>query len=214
MKESKEDLAIMIGSRVKEARKRAGLTLKQLADATELTSPFLSRVENGLLMPSIPTLRTISLTLRVDIEYFFRSQNEKGYVISRGGSRKAQTSDLGFQLELVFEQAGESFLMFMEPAVLISQKSTQPENWELVTHEGQEFMYVLEGKLELLVGKERHVMKKDDAAYWQGKTPHKVLAMGKKPVRTLNVHLVPGKRGGTFRLKSDDDFGERNGGTE
>ena len=57
--ENKNDLARRIGKRGKELRKQSGLTLKRLAEETKLSVPLLSRIENGLLMPSIQTLQEI-----------------------------------------------------------------------------------------------------------------------------------------------------------
>ena len=65
-------------------------------------------------------------------------------------------------------------------------------------YEGQEFMYVLEGRIELFLGEKRYILKKGDAGYWNGSIPHMGFRLGKKPAKTLNVHLIPGMRVGTF----------------
>lgn len=199
--ENKGEFAKQIGNRIKELRKEAGLTLKQLAKATELSAPLISKIENGLAMPSLPTLRLIADALKVNPGYFFRDEDERGYVISRQGNRKIVVSERGptrkisYELELLAEGMENPF---MEPAIVTLMGKDQDKEVELATHSGQESMYVIEGRMELTLGEKKYTLKKGDAAYWNGSVPHKGISLSKKPAKTLNVHLVPGKRTGTF----------------
>lgn len=196
--EKREELARRIGNKVREIRKESGLTLKQLAEATELSTALLSRVENGLAMPSIPTLQVIGDVLKVDVGYLFRQDEDRGYVVSRQGSRRCIISQRGYGLEFLAEGMDNSF---MEPGIMTAKPKNQEKEVETATHEGQEFMYVLEGRLELSLGTKKYVLKKGDAAYWNGSVPHKGISLSEKPARTLNVHLVPGRRSGTFQTR-------------
>ena len=199
--ENKDEFAKQIGNKIKELRKAAGLTLKQLAKATELSAPLISKIENGLTMPSIPSLRVIADALKVNTGYFFRDEEERGYVISRQGNRKIVVSERGpskkisYELELLAEGMVNPF---MEPAIVMLMGKDQDKEIELATHEGQESMYVIEGRMELTLGEKKYTLKKGDAAYWNGSVPHKGISLSKKPAKTLNIHLVPGKRTGTF----------------
>ena len=87
---------------------------------------------------------------------------------------------------------------FMEPAIVTLMGKDQDKEVELATHAGQESMYVIEGRIELTLGEKKYTLKKGDAAYWNGSVPHKGISLSKNPAKTLNVHLVPGKRTGTF----------------
>jgi len=198
--DKKDELARRIGSKIKEIRKESGLTLKQLADATELSPALLSRVENGLAMPSIPTLQMIADSLKIDIGYLFKSEGEKRYVISRKGSRKVSYSERGstgkttYEVELLAEGMENPF---MEP-IIATLLARDDEDFSAVSHGGQEVMYVLEGSVELTLGEKKVVLRKGDAAYWDGDIPHKGISLSKKPARSLNVHLIPGRRVGSF----------------
>ena len=77
----------------------------------------------------------------------------------------------------------------------------QKSEVEVSVHEGQECRYVIEGKLELFLNSKKYSLKKGDAAYWNGSIPHKGMSVGKKPARTLNVHLIPGKHIETFETE-------------
>lgn len=196
----KNDLALRIGSRLKGLRKTLGFNLKQLAEATNLSPPLFSRIENGLVMPSIPTLQTISNILKVDLGYFFKKEEDRGYVITRQGRRKMTYSKRGskkkaiYGLELLAEGMENPF---MEPCI-VTEFAGPHEDFPLAKHDGQEFIYVLEGKLELTLGEKKIALNKGDAAYFIGEIPHGGKSLSKKPARTINVHLIPGTRIGTF----------------
>jgi quercetin dioxygenase-like cupin family protein len=93
----------------------------------------------------------------------------------------------------------------MEPAVVTAKGKDQDDQVALAVHDGQEFMYVLEGKIELTLGTRNHILKKGDAAYWYGDIPHKGISLSKHAVRTLNIHIIPGKRVGTFKTSADQN---------
>ena len=200
---NKEDLTKKIGRRVRELRKDSGLTQKRVAEATGLSPGLLSRIENGLVMPSIPTLQTTANVLNVDIGYFFRDEDERKFVVTLPGHRRSVVSTSGrhghpaYELELLAENMNNPF---MEPAIVTyvgDDSQVAPR-----THDGQEFMYVLQGKVKLTLGTREYTLTRGHAAYWNGSTPHKAVALGNKTARSLHVHLIPGKWTGTFRYDS------------
>ena len=194
--ENKISLAKKIGNRIKELRKQAGLTLKQLAEASGLTSGTLSKIENGLAMPSIPTLQVIADALKTDVGYFFKEEDEKGYFISRRGKRKVSYSERGSKGKITYEVESLTEGMenpFMEP-VIVTLVSRKNEDLEVVRHGGQELLYIIEGKIEFTLGEKKLILKKGDSAYFNGDIPHKAISLSKKPAMALNVLLVPGRR--------------------
>jgi len=198
--ENKDILARKIGSKVKELRRGSGLTQKRLAEATDLSPGLLSRIENGLAMPSIPTLQTISNALKTEVGYFFKHKEEEGYIVTHPGKRRIVISKSGpqdkiaYELELLAEGMKNPF---MEPAI-VTHVGKDGEVEERI-HDGQEFMYVLEGRIKLTLGSKEFTLKKGNAAYWNGTVPHKGINMGTKPARALHVHLIPGRWTGTFQ---------------
>jgi len=202
-KEHKDNLARRIGSRLKELRKSIGLSLKQLTEETKLSTPLFSRIENGLVMPSIPTLQKISDILKVDIGYFFKEEEERGYVVSYQGARKVVYSEraskgkISYEIELLADGFDNPF---MEP-VIVTLVGAEDEV-DIITHGGQEFLYVLQGKMELTLGMNKFRLKKGDSVYFNGSIPHKGISLSKKLARTLNIHVIPGRRIGTFQTNN------------
>jgi len=200
---NKNALAGRIGKNLKALRQGLGWNQKSLAAASGLSSTLISRIESGLVMPSIATLQEIADSLKSDIAYFFKGEGARGYVITRKGSRKVTYGKRGskgkvtYGLELLAEGMENPF---MEPCIVTEFAGPQDE-FQLAKHDGQEFVYVLEGKLELTLGEKRFVLNEGDAAYFIGEIPHGGRSVSKKSARTLNVHLIPGSRIGTFHLR-------------
>ena len=195
---NQDALAGRIGANLKTLRLESGLSQKSLAEATQLSPTLISRIESGLVRPSIATLELIAQSLKVDIGFFFQDEEKGQYWISQKEKRKTVPYQRGYNIETLVDGMENRF---MDPAIITLKEKGEEEKVELATHEGQEFMYVLEGKVEVILGSKRFVLKQGDAAYWNGSVPHKGVSLGKKPARTLNVHLIPGKRTGTFMLR-------------
>lgn len=205
---AKNNLAKRIGSRLKQIRKQSGLTQKRLAEGTGLSSALLSRIENGLTVPSIPTLEMITKTLKVEIGYFFKEEKGDRYIISSCAKRRVILSrnqynqKPAYELELLTEGMKDPF---MEPFIVSSVG--KEEEVEARTHDGQEFMYVLEGRVKLNLDGEVFLLKKGDAAYWNGVVPHKATSLGKRVAKSLHVHLIPGCWTGTFQFEDRNRMG-------
>jgi transcriptional regulator with XRE-family HTH domain len=197
---NKDALAGRIGKNLKALRQGLGLSQKNLAAASGLSPTLISRIEGGLVMPSIATLQEIADSLKVDIGYFFKGEETKSYVITRKGSRKISYAKRGpkgkvtYGLELLAEDMENPF---MEPCI-VTEYARPGEEFQLAKHDGQEFIYVLEGKLELTLGEKKFMLNPGDAAYFLCEIPHGGRSLGKRTARTLNVHLIPGSRIGTF----------------
>ena len=182
-------------------RREAGWTIKQLADESGLSSSFVSRLERGMTMPSIPSLQALATALGVAIESFFAKDEERTHAISRKESRRKSYSLRGprnrtvYRMELLADEVDN---LLMEPA-LVTIVSNE-KDLETTTHGGQEFMYVVEGKIRITLGSRTYDLEEGDAAYWDGALPHGAVNLGPGQARTLNVHMVPGRRTDTFQL--------------
>ena len=197
----KTDLAAVIGTRLRNFRKEAGLTLKQLAEVAELSVPLLSKIENGAIMPSVPALQALAVGLRIEAGDFFRNKEESGFVVSQEKDRKAYITPNADEVRFLFDNDEHGLHMFMEPAVMTVAREGEAQGSDAYTHEGQEFAYVLEGKIELSLGNKKIRLNKGDAAYWESTIVHAVKGLDMRSNRTIHVHLVPGRRSGACRKR-------------
>ena len=192
MSQEKEGLAKRIGNNLKELRTTVGLSPKRLAEETDLSPAFFSRLEKGNVMPSIATLQIIADALKVDIESFFRRDVEKGYVINRVEKRRfIRPKGKTYTVALLAENMENPF---MEPFLVCLPHKAEEGETDFTIHEGQEFCYVVKGNVEVTLGEQKFTLKSGDAAYWNGVIPHKATSPDMEQAVTLNVHLIPGKR--------------------
>ena len=199
----KEDIAARIGGRIRALREEVGLSIKALAEAADVSAPFISRMERGKSMASVPTLQLIADALKVDIASFFESTEKTRFTIVRKGDRRSHLSLRGKDRRTcyVMEPLAENMLdPLMEPA-LVTELLDELDDSELTSHGGQEFCMVVEGEVEIILGHQRFVLEEGDSAYWDGRIPHGAVRRGERNAKTLNVHVIPGQRTGTFSLQ-------------
>ena len=185
-----------------------GLSIKQLAHETSLSQALFSRVENGFVIPSIPTLQNIADTLKIDITYFLEKEEEKQFVISKNDNRRTISSNPNvsksrtYQFELLAEGMENAI---MEPVIITLP--TEETGLGSISHLGQEFTYILEGQMKLTLGEKEFTLKKGDAAYYNAVIPHQAISLSKKPARVLNVHFIPSNRSSTFEMSNPSEQG-------
>ena len=192
----------LIGKKISTLRTLKKIETGDLANKTGLSVQQLNSIESGTSIPSLGVLIRITRALGIRIGTLLDDTIKEGPSIIRSNEHR---STLSFSTS---ENENREHLTFFSLAPNKAGRHMEPFIIDIVpdekiklsksSHEGEEFIYVLEGKMELLLGSKRFVLKEGDAAYWNGNVPHKGVSLSKKPARTLNVHLIPGKRTGTF----------------
>ena len=154
-----------IGKKLKELRLQNDLTLSDLASRSELTKGFLSQVERNQAAPSIATLEDILEALGSNLSEFFHEEEEKQIVFSAQDFFEDKQDDYTIEWIIPNAQRNE-----MEPILLTlaSHKRSQ----EMLAHRGEEFGYVLKGKVEIHLGKKSYIAKKGDAFYYKADKTH------------------------------------------
>ncbi|MBU2551325.1 MAG: XRE family transcriptional regulator [Proteobacteria bacterium] len=187
--------------RLRIQREELGLSAKDVARAAGISAPFLSRVENGITMPSVPTLYRLAEALSIDIASIFEEPENRNFTISRKNDRRKVYSFRGvnrracYQMEVLSENMPDAL---MEPA-LVTALVRDLDDLELARHSGQEFCMVVQGRVEIILGAQRFRLEEGDSAYWDGRIPHGAVSLSETPAKTLNVHIIPGQRSGSFQ---------------
>ncbi len=165
-----------IPQKIKELRNKQKLSIQELAKRAELTPGYLSKIENSDSPPPIPTLSKIAYALNVHISYFFDDEQvDNRLSIVRENERKEIIGDLtptGYKYHAVIHKRFDSGI---SPFVL-----TLPSEIDLATvpynsHEGEELIYVLEGKLVFSYGDNDYQVQAGDCLYFNGSMPHRVI---------------------------------------
>ncbi len=175
-----------IGKRIKAKRKEAKLSLQELAEQTGLTASFLSKVERGESSPSIESLRKIGRALGVPIFYFLTETNGKSPVVRRDQRLKMKRSNSN----LIFELLTPDLNRQME-AIMFEQEPGGGNYAQLPNHYTEEFIYVLQGQLEVKLDGEIYHLGPGDTIYFEGPMLRSLCAVGDQTLRVLAVITPP-----------------------
>jgi transcriptional regulator with XRE-family HTH domain len=175
-----------LGQRLRSRRQEMGLSLRELAQRVDLTASFLSQIERDLASPSIESLRRISDALEVPIFHFLVEPEVRSPVVRR--DERAQLnlpgSNLTYQLMTPdLNRHMEVFLAEKEPG---EEKITIP-----LRQETEEFIYVLQGQLEIELGEDVYLLGPGDSAYFDGPLLRRLAACGDTTLRFISVITPP-----------------------
>ncbi len=169
-----------IGAKIKEIRLQRGLTQEELASRCELTKGYISQLENDVASPSIATLMDILNVLGITLHEFFTEDKEEKIVFSSDDFFESEHGE-GKSIWLIPNSQKNE----MEPIILILKAGASSE---VRLHlEGEEFGYILEGRVCIEYGKYKQIAKKGDAFYIDGKREHRITNINKSKSKVLWV---------------------------
>lgn len=142
------------------------MTLQQLSATSGVSVGYLSQVERGNATPTLGTLTQIAQALEVDAGYFVRPPRAVDSLTRGAGRPKFAVAGSSIEYEQIgAERAGHeltSFVMNVPPGY----------ESEVVTHIGEEIIYILEGEISQMVGEREYLMGVGDSLHYLGSTPH------------------------------------------
>jgi len=185
----KEDFIVKVGERVKSVREKRSLSLEDICQRTGITMEVLLQIEKGEIAPPLGMVIKLAKALEMKMGYFISGDEERAYTIVRRGDRKVVSrydSKKGKRYGYEFESLAphkkdrhmEPFLVTLEPSETEEERST---------HDGQEFIFVLKGKMEVRLGEEIHILEPGDAIYYDSVVPHLVKCHGTEVTKILAV---------------------------
>lgn len=169
-----------IGAKIKELRLQRGLTQEELASRCELTKGYISQLENDIASPSITTLIDILNILGVTLHDFFAEEKEEKIVFTQKDYFESINGD-GSSIWLIPNSQKNE----MEPIILVLNEEGASD--VRLPFEGEEFGYILEGKVCIEYGKYKHTAKKGEAFYIDGKREHRLINKNKGRSKVLWV---------------------------
>jgi len=184
-----EDIVLHIGERVREAREKSDLSLQDIARRTDIDEELLSQIEKGEVAPPLGTIIKLAKALEMKMGYFISGEGEKPYTIVRRDDRKVisrydskRMKHYGYEYESLAphkkDRHMEPFLVTLEPAATDEERST---------HDGQEFIFVLQGRMEVRLEEETHILEPGDAIYYDSTVPHLVKCHGSETTKIMAV---------------------------
>ncbi len=186
---SEETPFVSLGERVRAVREKRELSLRDITRRTGIHEDVLARIEKGDITPPLGIITKLAKSLEMKIGYFISGEGKKAYTIVRKADRKVVSrfdskkgERFGYEYESLAphkrDRHMEPFIMTVAPSEIEDERSS---------HEGQEFIFVLEGKMEVKLGDESHVLEEGDAIYYDSTVPHLARCYGNETTRILAV---------------------------
>lgn len=190
------DCTNIIGEKIKSLRTAKEISIEELAERSGLAIEQIRRIEENIDIPSLAPLIKIARTLGVRLGTFLDDQiNETGAVICR---HEEEDDTISFSNNAVDARQHLHYHSLsrsktdrhMEPFV-IDIDANQDKEFQLSAHEGEEFIMVLKGTLEINYGKQTYLLEEGDTIYYDSIVPHHVHAFEGQAARILAVIYTP-----------------------
>jgi transcriptional regulator with XRE-family HTH domain len=161
-----------IGDRIRKLRVTQKRTLQELADNCGLSKSMISKIENNRTMPSVATLVKIALNLGTTISNLMEQDGwAKAIITTRAeAEERLKTTEKGYA---IFPYASEFHEKKMQPFLFVAKKGNVTPH--LLSHEGEEFIFIIDGEMKMQVGDAEYTLRKGDSLYFNTIEKHGIL---------------------------------------
>lgn len=178
------DINSYIGEKVRNLRNLNGLTQQELADRTELTKGFISQLERGQVSPSVVTLFDLIECLGTTPAEFFQEEEEQ--VVFPEKEFFEKIDDEGNSIQWIVPSAQK---YQMEPLLVVVQPHKRLE--EDKPHTGEEFGFLISGRLNLHLGEKVYHIKQGESFYYKTTRTHYLSNPGTRPAKLIWISSPP-----------------------
>lgn len=194
-----------IGIEIKQRRKEKNMTLKDVSEKTGLSIGYLSQMERGLTTIAYHTIVKISDALDTDLSDFINEPAHSGKKIVRGYNKKVSSIDNNRYLFYILSERADDCAFLPRLIEILPEK--KEELIESDSHDGEEFIYVLEGVLTLTFGTQEHDLYPGDSAHFLSIEEHSWLNKTSKIVKFIVINS-PNMLKKDIRVKRKPDKSE------
>ena len=174
-----------IGSSIRKIRLSQRRTQEDVAGSAGFTKSLLSKIESGKVTPPVATLIGIASALGTTLSTLVEEKNHRGVVTGTAEEVK-QGLSLTEQGYWLYPFASRHQGKKMQPMFIVANRGEVKEHH--FKHEGEEFIYLLEGAMWVEVGQERHRLAAGGSIYFESHDPHQIIPIT-KIVKYLNIFL-------------------------
>jgi len=166
---------INIGEKIKELRKKQGMSIAELAEKSELSSGLISQIERNIVTPSIVSLWKIARSLQVSVGYFFDEDNQDitNPVVTKNTRKRIMASNNNAIYELLSPDLNRKIEF-----LYITIKPGDYSSKDFVVHEGEECGIVIKGRLMVKMKDREYILEEGDSIYFDSTIPHKYINIG------------------------------------
>lgn len=177
-----------IGYKIKQLRLKHKKTQQQIADECGISKSLLSKIENGQTSSAIATLSKIAKVLDVSLSWLLETAPEKDLVLIYNKDRKRTIGDqhMGYSYELL---ANRSPYIGIESTIVYVTPKDENLRDETYTHSQDEFIFILEGKIELYYDNQTYPMGQGDSAHFSGRKSHLFIPVDNQGAKVLTLFI-------------------------
>ncbi len=176
-----------VGKKIKALRTAKDMTLKQLSEHTGYSTGFLSQLERGLTSVAIDTLNRMCEVFEVELDHFMEPKRPQRKYVLRQHELEVSEVEQGAFVNY-FATPNLDGRMLCPRIFELMPHSNLDESIEVYSHGGEEYVYVLEGILTLLIDGEEHALYPGDMAHYSSEKPHNWQNRTTRRIKLLTVH--------------------------
>ena len=181
--------------KIKDIRERQDMSVEELAQKSGVKLEVLKAMESGEVIPSLTPLTKMARALGVRLGTFLDDTPELGPVVTRDGKTEnslyfSGREDVTNATNLEFHSLGAGKIDRNIDPFMIDIKFEDHDK-ELSSHEGEEFIYVLEGEIEVIYGKDTFTIGVGDTIFYDSAVPHHLHASSESGAKILAVLYTP-----------------------
>ncbi len=185
-----------IGERIKQLREAKSISIVEMVERSGLDGLQIETIEETGILPSLAPLIKIARVLGVRLGTFLDDYDELGPVVSRkeqfDKAISFSTKDTSSHKHMdYYSLSAAKSGRHMEPFVIQIEPVQEGVDFVLSTHEGEEFIYCLEGIVEIQYGNETYLLEEGDSIYYDSIVDHHVHAGGEEGAKVLAVIYTP-----------------------
>ena len=183
MPRKKTGANVPVGQRIKKARTEKKITLESVANDTGISTDNLKKIESGKMTPPVGTLLQIAKALEIDSSFLFREQEEQQK--ERVKAYEKRTDNYAYTS--LTDASAHKHLKAFKVAV---EAGTEHKGVGYC-HEGEEFVYVLKGQIEVAVGEHVNILSQGESLHFNSGVRHMMRNPGDKDTELLVVVYAP-----------------------
>lgn len=176
---------MQLGRKIRDLRLRRGMTVQQLAAASNLSKGFISQVENNRTSPSLATLQSLARALDTSMAYLVVEEEQVPHVVRAAQRPRVQVGGNAGRVEVLSAQPKrnlELILAELPPGLSSRDKKHY--------HHGEECVFCIEGTVRLVCGDQTFVLETGDSCHYDGRMPHAVENCGEGTARIV-IAMTP-----------------------
>ena len=186
----------IVGAKIKAVRESKQISIADIVERTGLAEDQIVSIEESEVVPSLAPLIKIARALGVRLGTFLDDQDELGAVVCRKEEHSEKSisfsnNAMSARTHMQYHSLSASKADRQMEPFIVDIEATDESSYELSSHEGEEFIYVMEGTVEVSYGKKQHVIEAGDSIYYDSIVPHHVHGFKGQAAKILAVVYTP-----------------------